>query len=691
MKRIYCIIFTVLIAFTLCSCSPSKITDGSHNGGSGTGNDSLLNTANSPQKITGNFDRVVMTVTTDKTEYAFDEIIKVTASVKNVSNETVRIAAHTSDSVTDHGIYTTITLNGRCLHDSVRTAELDNETGTVYIEPNEEYVREMNFETYFATESGKSGERAEEGLYSGKCTITLLDDPSNTSEQCYKGYSLNFSLILGSETDPQHEISENKPQTFTKDYDGIVMTVTTDKTKYLFDEIIKVTASVKNVGNETLNLFVPTSSPNTHQEIYTTITHNGNYLCDPVTIGAFNDGTATIYIEPGQEYVQEMNYETYYFSSNTLNPGPRAEEGLYSGKCTISLRIDPNDTSKDSFKHYSLDFSLVIGSESDPQHELCENKPQTFTHDHDGIIMTVKTDKRRYEIDEPIRVEASVKNTTDKAIHLFVPCLGDSHKQISTKIHNGYALLIDVDTFMQFYDQMIDVVTIEPNEEYTQSMTYETYIGIDTSSRKQAEGGLYLGKSIIQLFDDYPVQSFSDAEYTFHSLDFSLVVGSPSFAQPQQPEVIENTPQTVTEDFDGIVLTVKTDKKIYKLNDSINVEASVKNTTNEEIYLYVSGSNTDCHREILTEILVACESLIDIDTFMKDCGEGMHIMPLAPNEEYTQSMVFETYLGDNDTNRRLAEDGYYSGKSTIMLIPDPDNISFGDFVINSVVFDLTLE
>ena len=537
MKRICYILSIVLVAFMLCSCSHSNITANLPDSESGTGNDTLSDPVNvslteaeknRPQTLTGDFDSIVMIVTTDKTGYVFDEVIKVTASVKNVSNETVRMVAPTSGSITHQGIYTTIALNGRCLHNSVRTAELDNETGTIYIEPGEEYVREMNFETYFTTESGKSGERAEEGLYSGKCTIMLADDHSDTSEQGYKGYSLDFSLILSSETDTQTE--KNDPQTFTKEFDGLVMTVTTDKTKYLFDEIIKVTASVKNTGNETLNLFVPTSSPDTHQEIYTTITHNGNYLCDPVTEGSFDTGTATVYIEPGEEYVQEMNYETYYFSWGSGKGSQRAEEGLYSGKCEISLRIDPNGTSKDNFKNYSIDFSLVIGSESDPQHELCENKSQTFTKDHDGIVMTVKTDKRRYELDEPIHVEASVKNNTDKAISLWVPCLGDSHKQIDTKICHDQQSLIDVDTFMQFYDQMIDFITIEPNEEYTQSMTYETYTGIDTSSRQQAEEGLWLGKSMIRLTDDHAL-SDPDAYYTFCTLDFSIVVGSPSFAQ----------------------------------------------------------------------------------------------------------------------------------------------------------------
>ena len=356
------------------------------------------------------------------------------------------------------------------------------------------------------------------------CSVT-----SNEIDINNKIENISNNTLFESETDSKTEAERNDPQTFTKDFDGIVMTVTTDKTRYIFDEIIKVTASVKNVGNETVKLFVPTSSPNTHQEIYTTITLNSNFLCDPVTTEGFDEGTATVYLEPGEEYIQEMNYETYYFSWGSGKDSQRAEEGLYSGKCAISLRTDPKEPSESSFKDYSLDFSLILGSEEEPRHELCENKPQTITKDHNGIIMTVKTDKRRYEIDEPIYVEASVKNTTDKAIHLFVPCLGDSHKQIETIIYNVHRSLIDVDTFMQFYDQMINIVTIEPNEEYTQKITYETYSGIDTAGREQAEESLYLGKSIIKLVDDYD-GTLPDAYYSYCTLEFSIIVGSPSFA-----------------------------------------------------------------------------------------------------------------------------------------------------------------
>lgn len=367
---------------------------------------------------------------------------------------------------------------------------------------------------------GAIGTAAYKNSYGSKQLLPFESDNISDTVQ----YTLSEST-----SDLQPEISENEPQIFTEDFDGIVMTVTTDKTRYVFDEIIKVTASVKNNRNEAVKLYVGTTTP-AHQEISTEITRNGRYLCDPVTETCMDCAENNIIIEPGEEYVQEMNYETY-FSAEFGKTQKLAEEGLYSGKSTILLLTDTNDSSERGFKNYSLIFSLILGSETDPQHEFCENKPQTFTRDFDGILMTVKTDKRRYQIDEPIHVEASVKNTTDKAIRLFVPCLGDSHKQIDTIIYNKYTCLIDVDTFMQFYDQMIDVVTIEPNEEYTQSMTYETYTGIDTSSRKQAEEGLYFGESVIRLIDD-SAQSLSDGNYTFHSLNFSLVIGSPSFAEP---------------------------------------------------------------------------------------------------------------------------------------------------------------
>ena len=532
---------------------------------------------------------------------------------------------------------------------------------------------------------GAIGTAAYKNSYGSKQLLPFESDNISDTVQ----YTLSEST-----SDLQPGVSENEPQTFTEDFDGIVMTVTTDKTRYIFDEIMKVTASVKNNRNETVKLYVPTTTP-AHQEINTKITRNGRYLCDPVTETFIDCAVNNIYIKPGEEYVQEMNYETY-FTSDSEKTSERAEEGLYSGKCTILLYVDSYDTSEHSLKDYSLDFSLILGSETDPQREICENEPQIFTRDYDGILMTVKTDKRRYELDELIHVEASLKNTTDKAIRLFVPCLGDSHKQIDTIIHNSYEHLIDIDTFMQSFDQMIDVVTIEPNEEYTQSMTYETYTGNDMSSRKQAEEGLYFGKSVIILIDD-SVQSLSDGNYKYCSLDFSLIIGSPSFAepqQPQQPEVIKNDPQTFTEDFDGIVMTVKTDKSIYQSDELIHIKASVKNTTNEKIYLFASCLDLHSHAQICTSIFTNdkfYEPLIDVETFVDGFDDAMEIVTLNPNEEYTQNMVYETYVRDDTSNRTLAEAGLYSGKSTITLIPDPNDISPKDFILNTLDFSLILK
>ena len=52
--------------------------------------------------------------------------------------------------------------------------------------------------------------------------------------------------------------------------------------------------------------------------------------------------------------------------------------------------------------------------------------------------------------------------------------------------------------------------------------------------------------------------------------------------------------QTFTEDFDGLVITVTTDKSEYSLGDPIKVKATLQNKTDRDIYLVYSNSNNPC-------------------------------------------------------------------------------------------------
>lgn len=170
----------------------------------------------------------------------------------------------------------------------------------------------------------------------------------------------------------------------------------------------------------------------------------------------------------------------------------------------------------------STDSVALMNAASDLQPEVSKNEPQTFTKDFDGIIMTVTTDKSRYQLDELIHVEATVKNTTDEKICLL--CVdSDSYAKIRTRICSNIGIyLIDIDTFMKDFDDAIDIVTINPNEEYTKNTVFETYTGVDTSSRRLAETGLCLGENTILLLPD--PTDVSGNSNTPYSLAFTLIL-----------------------------------------------------------------------------------------------------------------------------------------------------------------------
>ncbi len=191
--------------------------------------------------------------------------------------------------------------------------------------------------------------------------------------------------------------------------------------------------------------------------------------------------------------------------------------------CSCSANTVWNGSSEANFLKTSentTDIDLLT-TEANLPSEADENRPQTFTENFDGIVMTVKTDKSIYKLDELIYVEAAVKNTTNEKINLYVPCLGpDSHQEICTSIYCNNGRLIDIDTFMKGFDDAVDIVTVDPGEEYIQSMRFETYTGCDTSSRKLAETGLHSGKCTISVLSDPTPNS----DTTSYSLKFSLTL-----------------------------------------------------------------------------------------------------------------------------------------------------------------------
>lgn len=188
-------------------------------------------------------------------------------------------------------------------------------------------------------------------IFSSACTSSDKDPQSFTESNSADSLHTETTFLTENE-----KAEENEPQIFTEDFDGIVLTVTTDKSEYHSDDVINVTASVKNTTEKSVHLFVSTSSSNSHSEIKTEIVRDKMYLIDTdIDKAVFFDDTAVLSIEPGEEYVQDMRFETYFYESD-YGKKP-AEAGLYTGTGAIRVLTDPDGWET---IRYSIEFSLTL-------------------------------------------------------------------------------------------------------------------------------------------------------------------------------------------------------------------------------------------------------------------------------------------------------------------------------------------
>lgn len=167
--------------------------------------------------------------------------------------------------------------------------------------------------------------------------------------------------------------------------------------------------------------------------------------------------------------------------------------------------------------------------------ETLETFEHTVSQNFDGVILTVKMKKDSFAADEDIWVKATVRNTTDKPIGLWVPVLGDgSHKEILTEISRGEYRLTDIDTCDKGFDTAISSHIIEPGEEYVQEMTF----GEPVWSSKRPESGEYKGTATITLLSD---PNDTSSATTAHTVEFSLTIEEESAdKEPDEPSVPDN-------------------------------------------------------------------------------------------------------------------------------------------------------
>lgn len=154
---------------------------------------------------------------------------------------------------------------------------------------------------------------------------------------------------------------ESERQTFNKVFDDIVITVETNKSKYIIGESIKVRATLQNKTDKNLYLYYANSYLNYPIEFYSDLSLNDKYLLNNRS-GFRNCIEEVITVKPNEERSDYLIFHTYCEKQNFSNIYDNeeiAESGVYSGSCWIDVCSEPNYPYGD-VTSYSVDFSVTL-------------------------------------------------------------------------------------------------------------------------------------------------------------------------------------------------------------------------------------------------------------------------------------------------------------------------------------------
>lgn len=158
------------------------------------------------------------------------------------------------------------------------------------------------------------------------------------------------------------QLDKSGRQTFTEDFDGLVITVTTDKSEYSLDEPIRVKATLQNKTGRDIYLFYSNSYKNYPIEFYADLSRGGKHLLNDRLDGVRDCVVEIITVKPDEERTDYLNYRTYCPKRdprNVCDYEELAEKGVYSGSCWITVCLDPDDPIRD-YADYSVDFSVAL-------------------------------------------------------------------------------------------------------------------------------------------------------------------------------------------------------------------------------------------------------------------------------------------------------------------------------------------
>ncbi len=170
-----------------------------------------------------------------------------------------------------------------------------------------------------------------------------------------------------------------------------------------------------------------------------------------------------------------------------------------------------------------------------------------------------------------------------------------------------------------------------------------------------------------------------DSENAFGSEVVSQGMGSEDLSETgpdTQDKENDNVEKIFTQDFDGTVMTIITDKSVYSVGETIYVTASLENTKSEDIYLYYPAATRDGWSDELGNYLV--ELVVNLENWYKEpqdsffSDEPFVWIPVKPGEKHVQYYQFQPYpavvsptpLGGRvcyPDLKKAAEPGVYNG------------------------------
>lgn len=399
-------------------------------------------------------------------------------------------------------------------------------------------------------------------------------------------YNSVSSEQKGEIDNPAPSVVESDSQIFTRDFDGLVLTVTTDKSTYKIGERINLTASLENNRDEEVYLYYGMSPIDYSVELSPGFEDLIEYPHDIISRDA---AITTVTVSPGAKYIQDFTFLTYTdyitgvsetgdieYSPDYSKP---AAPGTHYGKLRV-LTCPDKEWNDDDITEYILDFSVTVDAQSSDS----ENPSQTFTKDFDGLVITVTTDKTTYNIGEPIELTATLENNTGKDITLWYSTAGsigyDGQKTGTTA------------ELMPYFDNLIEYpvrsahwpataiteIPFRSGEKCVQNFTFQTYTGyIELESppseefkdavipdlSKEASPGVYYGELYLTVYEP-------EEDYKYPTLGFYVTINGENSELNEEITL----PETIDQKFEAVdpvdnrisyVWEVETDRISYDL------------------------------------------------------------------------------------------------------------------------------